>query len=659
MRPGRVLLIFTLAVFVGGALLAPWLYWLTQWGASHWVGLEKLAHSPFHRYVNRCLLVLALAGIWPLMRSLGMCSWKNLGGVKPGGQGRRLAGGFAFGFVSLAVVGLVALGCGAWEIHADIGISRLLKKLLGAALSAVVVAMLEETFFRGAVMGALRRVHSVTVAIILSSAIYALLHFFQRPEPPGDVQWFTGLTLLPQMMRGFVDWPTLVPSFFNLTLAGIILALAYCEDDFQRALMIGNTAGWDTDCNSGNIGCLMGIKNGLRGIDSSPVDWRGPVADRMYLPTADGGRCITDAAQEARRIAQSGFALAEAVALPSAPRFDFELPGSVQGYHSHASDAHIENVGGHSATGKRSLAIRFSGQTRVSTLTFIPIDSLKMEGYGLIASPTLYPGQTLKAGVCSDEEAQVGLFVRASGANNEAITVDGPVTVLHPGETQTLSWTVAGVDGGSPIYEVGLYLIGGAGDSASGVYLDYLTWDGAPTVNLTRPSHNGTLWQRAWVKACDDAGFNWGGVLRACQDSGVGLLIQGEREWRDYTVEATVIPHLAKSAGIAACVQGLKRYYALLLCDDQKVRLVKTLVQRPGQESERKVLAEADFAWELDGEYALSLTTSGKRLIASVGGKEVFDIEDAFNPLLSGAVALVIEEGRLDANGMTVKATQP
>ncbi len=441
--------------------------------------------------------------------------------------------------------------------------------------------------------------------------------------------------------------------------AVIILALAYCEDDFQRALMIGNTAGWDTDCNSGNIGCLMGIKNGLRGIDSSPVDWRGPVADRMYLPTADGGRCITDAAQEARRIAQSGFALAEAVALPSAPRFDFELPGSVQGYHSHASDAHIENVGGHSATGKRSLAIRFSGQTRVSTLTFIPIDSLKMEGYGLIASPTLYPGQTLKAGVCSDEEAQVGLFVRAYGANNEAITVDGPVTVLHPGETQTLSWTVAGVDGGSPIYEVGLYLIGGAGDSASGVYLDYLTWDGAPTVNLTRPSHNGTLWQRAWVKACDDAGFNWGGVLRACQDSGVGLLIQGEREWRDYTVEATVIPHLAKSAGIAACVQGLKRYYALLLCDDQKVRLVKTLVQRPGQESERKVLAEADFAWELDGEYALSLTTSGKRLIASVGGKEVFDIEDAFNPLLSGAVALVIEEGRLDANGMTVKATQP
>ncbi len=39
------------------------------------------------------------------------------------------------------------------------------------------------------------------------------------------------------------------------------------EDNFQKALMITNTSGWDTDCNSANIGCLMGIKLGLKGID--------------------------------------------------------------------------------------------------------------------------------------------------------------------------------------------------------------------------------------------------------------------------------------------------------------------------------------------------------------------------------------------------------
>src|SRR5205823_7404518 len=89
----------------------------------------------------------------------------------------------------------------------------------------------------------------------------------------------------------------------------IILALLYGNDDFQQSLMIANTAGWDTDCNSGNLGCLLGIKNGLAGLEAGP-DWRGPVADRMYLPTADGGRAITDAVRETHEVVASGRALA-------------------------------------------------------------------------------------------------------------------------------------------------------------------------------------------------------------------------------------------------------------------------------------------------------------------------------------------------------------
>ena len=84
----------------------------------------------------------------------------------------------------------------------------------------------------------------------------------------------------------------------------IILSLLYGDNDFQKTLMIVNTCGWDTDCNSGNVGCLMGIKNGLAGLDAGP-DWRGPVADRLYLPAADGGRAITDAVTEAYRLVQN------------------------------------------------------------------------------------------------------------------------------------------------------------------------------------------------------------------------------------------------------------------------------------------------------------------------------------------------------------------
>jgi ADP-ribosylglycohydrolase len=114
--------------------------------------------------------------------------------------------------------------------------------------------------------------------------------------------------------------------------AVIILSLLYSEDDFSRALMIANTAGWDTDCNSGNVGCLLGIKNGLAAIDPK---LRMPVADRLYLSTADGGRCITDAVRETYEICQMAHQLgqAPAVAAPKdGARFHFALPGSVQGF---------------------------------------------------------------------------------------------------------------------------------------------------------------------------------------------------------------------------------------------------------------------------------------------------------------------------------------
>ena len=88
----------------------------------------------------------------------------------------------------------------------------------------------------------------------------------------------------------------------------IIHALLHGDGDFQQSLMIVNTCGWDTDCNSGNVGCILGIRNGLAGIDAGP-DWRGPIADRIYLPTADGGRCITDAVRETYRIVNIGRAL--------------------------------------------------------------------------------------------------------------------------------------------------------------------------------------------------------------------------------------------------------------------------------------------------------------------------------------------------------------
>src|SRR5258707_714307 len=106
MRPIRFLAVYILVVFLGGALLAPWLYWLVQSLAQ---AFPHLAQSPFHRFVNRSLLIMALAGLWPLLRSLGVTTLRDVGLVKPAGQWKRLGAGFLFGFVSLALVAGAAL----------------------------------------------------------------------------------------------------------------------------------------------------------------------------------------------------------------------------------------------------------------------------------------------------------------------------------------------------------------------------------------------------------------------------------------------------------------------------------------------------------------------------------------------------------------------
>lgn len=60
-------------VFGGGALVAPRIWWLGKATDAAWPdgGLGGLVDHLFPRYVHRCLLVLALAGLWPLTRALG------------------------------------------------------------------------------------------------------------------------------------------------------------------------------------------------------------------------------------------------------------------------------------------------------------------------------------------------------------------------------------------------------------------------------------------------------------------------------------------------------------------------------------------------------------------------------------------------------------
>ena len=102
MRPVRAVGLYLALVFLGGALIAPWVYALVQSASGFLPGLQALAAKPFPRYVNRSFLILGLAGLWPFLRATGLSSARSIGlGRRPDWLSQ-IGWGFLFGLISLA-----------------------------------------------------------------------------------------------------------------------------------------------------------------------------------------------------------------------------------------------------------------------------------------------------------------------------------------------------------------------------------------------------------------------------------------------------------------------------------------------------------------------------------------------------------------------------
>jgi ADP-ribosylglycohydrolase len=437
--------------------------------------------------------------------------------------------------------------------------------------------------------------------------------------------------------------------------AVIILSLLYSEDDFSRALMIANTAGWDTDCNSGNVGCLLGIKNGLAAIDPK---LRTPVADRLYLSTADGGRCITDAVRETYEICRMAHKLGQAPAVDSpknGARFHFTLPGSVQGFQidpPRGTDASLGegglvlrsfSEGGSADNGYLTLDFKFlpgDEPVRIATPTFIPPDSKDASHYCLMACPTLYPGNIVRGRVIAGTEnsapVRVTPFVTHYGANDELYYHHGPALTLGPNAAQDFQWQIEDL-AGAPITQFGLEV--NSDKAAAGMlHIDYIDWSGTPTTVFRRPDNNGKMWLRAWTNAVDHVGTRWASAFHLSQNRGTGLFIQGSRDWQNYSVQSAIVADPAKSFGLAARVQGLTRYYALLLSPNQVLRLIRNY---DGTET----LAEVPYNWTWSERYHFKLEVTGTKIIGSLNGTELIRYEDDKSALLDGGIALVCEVG--------------
>ncbi|MFD0714514.1 ADP-ribosylglycohydrolase family protein [Paenibacillus sp. GCM10027626] len=465
--------------------------------------------------------------------------------------------------------------------------------------------------------------------------------------------------------HGYDQYPGSCPMVTNHLV--VLMALIMAGDDFHRSIMIAASAGWDTDCNAGNVGCLNGIRLGLAGIAQGP-DFRKAVSDRMYVVSADGGSCITDAVNETRKIVRAARALAGEPLPPELSRFAFEYPGSTQGFM-----IYDDPLGEQAATSiynlneiehENGLVIAYrhlakGNYAAAAVDTFVELESRGKEGtsyFEVLASPALYATQTVRADVeCREARTpQLKLFIEVYGQDDVLKKYESTVFQLKQG-MNALSWELPDT-AGQAIFRLGIELI--SEERLDGaVIVKNLDWSGAPrrfemkkAVDLTpslTPWTTNTTWMKAFMSSIENFNPDFAETFSISHPAANGVATIGSIEWDDYAVSSQLIFTNQQSAGLVARAKGHRRYYAVLFARD-RVAICKN---KDGLFTE---LAAAPFDLQLDMRYDVSFQLKGERLSVTVDRQTLLFAEDG--EYSSGGAGFIVQSGAILANGFKVEA---
>lgn len=235
------LLVFVLLfafVLVAGAALAYPVYTL----------LALVLEPEFERVANRTVLGLGLLTLLVLFRTFGFRTWQDIGFPPKGVQFFKDAlHGFGVGLLIMGpvVTGLLLSQNRVLDLQWDWSLSSVVALLVTALVSGVAVALIEETVFRGALLTAVLRRGSASLAVASTSVLYAFVHFLQ-PEmhvDPGALGWASGFILLIDAFAFLFSPLQVLDSFLALFAAGILLAIVRVRTN-RLALCIGIHAGW-------------------------------------------------------------------------------------------------------------------------------------------------------------------------------------------------------------------------------------------------------------------------------------------------------------------------------------------------------------------------------------------------------------------------------
>ena len=234
----RFLIYLALSVLLAAAI-APPLFWTAQ-GLAAYNLFRFLAGFDFETFFHRALLIALLALLWPLVRSINIRSWRDLA-LEPNWRWLRdILAGFLLAAIPLLCCGLALLVAGVFSLRSSIDWIDFVQ-LAGATIA---VPIIEETLFRGLVLGILLKSGHRYMSIIVSSALFAIVHFLKAPERTSPVvTWLSGFGSIAHSFYQFANPMLVGAAFTTLFLLGVILADARVRTR-SLWLAIGLHGGW-------------------------------------------------------------------------------------------------------------------------------------------------------------------------------------------------------------------------------------------------------------------------------------------------------------------------------------------------------------------------------------------------------------------------------
>jgi uncharacterized protein len=233
------------AIFMG--LIALGLAGIAILGYPAWLLVSPWLDNPkFHRIASRIGMLLLVVGFVFVARRLKVGDRRSLGYSLPwpafvAEVGKALLLGAIL--MMPALITMIALDM-RQLVGQPLDAEHWIRLILSGIVTGLTVAIIEETFLRGAMQTAITRESGARLAIVLTSVVYAATHFIGRYRvPAAEVNAGSGLDMLANALSALAHPAAILDAFLCLTAVGIMLGMVRARTG-NIAAPIGLHAGW-------------------------------------------------------------------------------------------------------------------------------------------------------------------------------------------------------------------------------------------------------------------------------------------------------------------------------------------------------------------------------------------------------------------------------